>query len=149
MTASTAPFLLTAGGGLAFTFDAGGRALRIKPSVEYLRHEVEVSGLLRRVVQVTSPSTQLNGFREVTLTASQDRIYQWVGPGIEVDIDATRAGDFVLAPYIALKSWVVLDNSKMVLEDSNQYGESAIWTFLPNRWAFGGTVGLRVRWAPE
>jgi hypothetical protein len=149
MAVESDPFVVTVGGGLAFTLDAGGRALRIKPSVEYLRHEYEVSGLLRRAVQVTSPSTELSGFREVTLTASEKRVDHWLGPGVEVDIDATRAGDFVFAPYVALKAWVVLDDSQTVLLDSNQYGETAAWIFRPNRWAFGGTVGVRVRWAPE
>jgi hypothetical protein len=38
--------LLSAGGGIAFSFDAWGRRFRIKPSAEYLREEVEVTGVV-------------------------------------------------------------------------------------------------------
>ena len=148
-TVETEPFVLAAGGGIAFTLEADGRAIRLKPSVEYLRHEMRVSGILRRAVQVSTPSTGLSGFREVTLSATDTQIYHWVGPGIEADFDATRAGDFIFSPYVSLKAWVVIDNSSLVVQDSNQFDETAVWYARPNRWAFGGTVGVRVRWAPE
>ena len=149
-TVSTAPLLVTAGGGFAFTMEAGGRRMRIKPSVEYMRHEVEVDGYLKRAVQLfQSGNTSLDRFREVTLSGTERRVYHMLGPGLEVDVDVTRAGDFIVSPYLGLKAWVLLDNSKIVVDDSNEFGEAATFTFLPNRWAFGGAVGVRFRWAPE
>jgi len=146
----TAPLVVTAGGGIAFTVSAGDRALRIKPSVEYMRHDVEVSGIVRRAVQLRDfPLGDLTAFREIDLRAETSHVYHMIGPGIEFDFDAARAGDFVLAPYVSLKSYVVLDNTKTVVEATNEYGETAVFTYLPNRWAFGGSLGLRFRWAPE
>ncbi len=148
-TVQSESLVLAAGGGIAFTFQVDDRALRIKPSVEYLRHDMRVTGTLRRAVQVSAPSLGLEGFREVKLDATNTKIYHWIGPGIEFDYDATRAGDFIFAPYLGLKAWVVTNNESLIVEDSNEFGETAVWYARPNRWAFGGTVGVRVRWAPE
>ncbi len=46
--------LLSAGAGVAFTIDAWGRRLRIKPSFEYLREELEVSGLMAQAFKTDS-----------------------------------------------------------------------------------------------
>jgi len=147
--ATVEPLVVSAAGGIALTVDAWGRALRLKPSVEYMRQEVKVTGLVRRAVALTNSSPTLNGFRPITLVAEDTQVYNFLGPGIELEVDAARAGPVVLAPYLGLKAWVVLDNSKLVLVDKNQWNETAIFSFLPNRWAFGGSVGVRFRWAPE
>jgi hypothetical protein len=43
-------WLVSAGGGIAFTFDLLGVRWRIKPSVEYLREEVKMTGVTQRAV---------------------------------------------------------------------------------------------------
>jgi hypothetical protein len=149
-TASVEPLVVTAGAGIAFTVDAWGRALRLKPSVEYMRQEIKVSGIVHRAVSYpTGSSTTLDGFRDITLAAEDTQVYDFLGAGFELDLDAARAGPVVLAPYLGLKAWAILDNSKVVLVDRNEWGETAVFTFLPNKWAFGGTIGLRFRWVPE
>ncbi|TMA23454.1 MAG: hypothetical protein E6J87_25195, partial [Deltaproteobacteria bacterium] len=63
--------VLSGGAGVAFSFDLFGRRLRIKPSVEYLREEVELIASLRRAVKQqprVTPGT-LDGYRFVALTA--------------------------------------------------------------------------------
>jgi len=144
------PLLIMAGAGFAFTFDAGGRALRLKPSVEYMRQEVQLSGLVRRLVRVVqNPPPNISGLRDITLSAQDTRIYHGLGPGLEVEIDTGRAGPFVLTLFADAKAWAFLDNSKFVLTDVNEWGEKAEWSYLTNKWAFGGAIGLRFRWVPE
>ena len=43
-TAEVQPLLVTAGGGIAFTVDLWGRRFRIKPSLEYMREEIDFTG---------------------------------------------------------------------------------------------------------
>ena len=70
-TATVGPLLVMAGAGFAFTLDAWDRALRIKPSFEYMREEIEISGVVRRAIRVQEPSPTLDDFRLVTLTAQK------------------------------------------------------------------------------
>jgi hypothetical protein len=146
---SVEPLVLSAGGGLAFTLEAWDRAIRIKPSVEYMRQEVSVSGLVRRAVALAPVHQSVDDFREITLMTQGTQIYHFLGPGLEVDLDAARIGPMTVSPYFALKAWAILDNSKFFQDDSNQWDETAAFTYLPNKWAFGATIGLRLRWAPE
>ena len=32
---------------------------------------------------------------------------------------------------------------------TNEFGETATWTFRPDRWVWRGGVGFRFRWLPE
>jgi hypothetical protein len=148
-TATVGPLLVMAGAGFAFTLDAWDHALRIKPSFEYMREEIEISGVVRRAIRVESPSPTLDEFRLVTLTAQKAQVYHGLGAGLEVELDTARAGPFVLSLYAAAKAWNFLDNEKQTLTDQNQYGEHAVWHFLKNEWAFAGALGLRFRWVPQ
>lgn len=147
--ATVSPLLVMAGAGIAFTTEVGERAVRIKPSFEYMREEIEISGVVQRAVQLTTPSPTLNEFRQILLGANTTQVYHGLGAGLEVEMDAGRAGPFVLSLYGAAKAWAFLDNQKVSLFDQNEYGENASFTFLKNEWAFGGALGLRFRWVPE
>ncbi len=148
-TARSGPLLLAAGAGLAFTVYFEDRPLRFKPSVEYMRHELEVEGYLHRAVQQANAHSSLDEFREVELYASDSTIHHMLGPGFEVDMDAVRTGDFVFAPYIGFKAMLLLDDDRTVVSDSNEFDEAAVFTINPDRWTIGATVGVRVRWSPE
>ena len=43
-TAEVQPMVIAAGAGIAFSFDLFGRRVRIKPSAEYLREEIDFTG---------------------------------------------------------------------------------------------------------
>ena len=149
------PLLVTAGAGFAFTLSAWDRVLRIKPSLEYLREEIEFAGLVRRAVAQQPaggggrPSADEPYFRHVTLAAKGTKVYHGLGPGLELELDTYRSGPFVLSLYLGAKAWAFLNNEKQVVVATNEYGEHAVFEFLKNRWAFGGNLGLRFRWVPE
>ncbi len=149
--AEVEPLLVAAGAGFAFTLEAWDRALRIKPSLEYLREEIEIRGVVRRVVIQQTPAGSVNppDFRHITLTAKKTQVYHGLGPGIELELDARRSGPFVLSLFIGAKAWAFLDNEKQVVIATNEFGEHAVFEFLKNRWAFAGSLGLRFRWVPE
>jgi hypothetical protein len=165
LTAEVKPLLLSAGAGVAFTIDAWERRLRIKPSVEYLREEIEVTGVVHRAVQtrlgtpgdpddpIPTTAEFPDGFRLIQLSGSDKRFFHGVGPGLEVELDAGRAGPLVLAVYVAGQAYAFLGDLEMEFSDANEVGgtepETATWRFEKNRWGFRSGVGLRFRWVPE
>jgi hypothetical protein len=161
-TAEVRPLLISAGAGVAFTVDAWERRLRIKPSVEYLREEIEVSGAVNRAVQTRTdpaPATEdfPDGFRLIELSGSDKRAFHGIGPGLEIEMDAGRAGPLMLTVYLAGQAYAFLgdlemefsDRNALVNEDGEVEYETAEWSFEKNRWGFRGGVGLRFRWVPE
>jgi hypothetical protein len=148
-TSSVKPLLLTAGAGIAFTFHAGDRVFRVKPSVEYLREEVAVDGLVRRAVRNADPSRTLDDFRTINLAANGTYVYHGLGPGLEVELETGRTGPFVVALYLGARAWSFFDNEERVLQGVNEYGETATFTFKKNDWAYSGNLGLRFRFVPE
>ena len=149
LRAEVQPLFLMAGAGIAFTFRPGERALRIKPSVQYVREEINVSGLAQRAVQPNLVGPTLNQFRRILLSVEQTVVYHGVGPGLDVELDTRRAGPFVLTVFAGAKAWNFLNNDKLIQQDQNIYGEFANWQFLKTKWGFGGAIGLRFRWVPE
>jgi hypothetical protein len=162
------PFLLTAGAGAALTFRAWDRVLRIKPSMEYLRQEVSLRGLVRRAVRVDptpgAPPPDDTFFRTVDLSGQTSRVYHGLGPGLEIEVETGRAGNFVVALYASARAWAFLNNDDLRVEDFNDdavncpppppgqvncSSESATFGFSQNDWAYGGNLGLRFRWSPE
>ncbi len=167
---SVNPFLLTAGAGAALTFRAWDRVLRIKPSVEYLRQEVSLRGLVRRAVRVdptpgAPPGTPNDTFfRTVDLSGQTSRVYHGLGPGLEIEVETGRAGNFVVALYASARAWTFLNNDDLRVEDFNDdavncpppppgqvncSSESATFGYSQDDWAYGGNLGLRFRWSPE
>jgi hypothetical protein len=151
-TAEVKPLLLSAGAGVAFTLEPWERRLRIKPSVEYLREEIEVTGVVHRAVAIeenTAAGEFPDNFRLIQLSSAEKRAFHGIGPGLEVELDAARAGPFVLSVYVASQAYAFLGDLEVELSDTNEDGETAMWSFEKNRWGFRAGVGLRFRWLPE
>ena len=51
-------FVWSAGAGIAFRFDVLGRRLRVKPSFEYLRQELDLIGVVHRAVKLQAAGRQ-------------------------------------------------------------------------------------------
>lgn len=160
-SAQVEPLLIQAGAGVAFTVDVGDRRFRIKPSVEYLREEIHVSGELQRAVCFAigpSPGTcgaqSIDDFRLIEFGDDDKRYYHGLGPGLEIEADAARAGPFMMTVFIAGKAYYFMGDRTVHLEDSQDFfggvvSESASWDFERKRWAYEGGVGVRFRWLPE
>ncbi len=164
------PLQVTAGAGVAFTMRAWDRILRIKPSVEYLREEIQLKGLVRRAVRVDPTPTATVGtpddsfFRTVNLAGESSHVYHGLGPGLEVEVETGRAGPFKVALYVSAKAWKFLNNDPQNLEVRNEdplycpppppgqvncSSESAAFGFTKDDWAYGANLGVRFRWVPE
>jgi hypothetical protein len=170
--------LLSSGLGVAFTADIGERRLRIKPSVEYLWEKIQVEGQVSRVARVTfldrvdpdeppgpsnplKPATctaaSLQDCRVIQLSGKDHQVFQGVGPGLELEMDAARAGPVILSLYSAAAAYRMMGDLTMEFSDTQRAApnfpgdsnENAVWTYEKDPWSYRAGVGLRFRYAPE
>jgi hypothetical protein len=162
--------VLSAGLGTAFTLDAFERRLRIKPSVEWMRQQIKVSGRMVRVYRNdtgtngnspsdTHPAASFFLDEPIDIQASDTRPFHGIGPGLEVEMDAGRAGPVVLSVFVAGQAYYMLGDRKVHLTGSdtitdpsmvpNTQTVSADFDFNIHQWSYQGGLGLRFRWVPE
>jgi len=145
------PFVLNAGIGIAFTFDVSDSRFRIKPSVEYLRERLKVTGETNRVVRVAQrPMVNTpSDFRFIALRDSDEQTYHAIGAGLEIEIDGDRLGPFMVTPFIAGRAYRFIGNLDVSLSDSNEFGESVEFEFERDQWQWAARFGVRLRWVPK
>ena len=142
----------SAGAGIAFSFDVFGRRIRVKPSFEYLHQDMDLIGVVHRAVKLQHPLVSvvdLRNFRLISLTPAEQRSYDGIGPGLELEFDAARLGPFVSSVYLMGRGYHLFGDLETTLSQTNEFGESATWTFQPASWVWRGGVGFRFRWVPE
>src|SRR5262249_33135129 len=106
-----------AGAGPAFTFEAFERRMRVRPSVEWMREQIQVSGVLNKAYQVDTGQTfgndvgargsgpltqQINAqyLDPITIRARQVQPFSGIGPGLELEMDAGHAGPVMLSLFL-------------------------------------------------
>jgi hypothetical protein len=137
------PFV-SAGAGVAFSFDIGERRVRLKSSVEYLRQEIEVTGISNRVLIFGVPLfVEFEGRKTGTFHA--------LGPGLEVEVDAMRTGSLMTSVFLSTRIYHFLGNRDIELTDriTTPIGGIARWKYEQDPWAYRAHVGFRIRWQPE
>ena len=144
-------WVYSAGAGLAITAETSNRRLRLKPSFEYIREELDFIGIANRAVKLFNPTgvDDLHGFRLLSLTATERKSYDGIGGGLELEVDAARLGPFVSSVYLMGRGYYLLGDRKISMSAVNEFGETAAWTakLQPSVWRSG--VGFRFRWSPE
>jgi hypothetical protein len=141
--------VIGAGTGIAFTTTIYDRTLRLKPSFEYLREEVDLIASVHRAVKLRDPATDISGFRLISLQASDTQTLHGLGGGLEVEVDTGRLGPIVLALYLNARGYRFTGNLNHTLTDTNERGETATWRFEFDPWTWRAGVGARFRWVPE
>jgi hypothetical protein len=141
----------SAGGGLAFTFTLFQRTFRLKPSFEWVQVDQDFIGVTRRAVKLQFPSgtSDISQFREISLSSVHTRTFDGIGPGLELEVDTARLGPIQTSLYAMGRGYYLLGNLDTTLTATNQYGETATWTFQPEQWMIRAGVGIRFRWLPE
>jgi hypothetical protein len=144
------PYVFSGGGGVAFTLDVLGHRVRIKPSFEYLHYEMDLIGVVQRAIKLRKPSglVDASGFRRITLSHEQKESYDGIGPGLELELDASRLGPIVTSVYVMGRGYHLFGDLEQTFSDTNQFGETATWTIEPENWVWRGGVGFRLRWLP-
>lgn len=142
--------VLSGGAGFAFSLDVFERRLRIKPSLEYLRQEIDLIGVVHRAVQLVDPSgVNLASFRQLQLTKTKKQVQEGWGAGLELEADTARLGPFQTSVYAMGRVVRLIGDLDETLSATNEFGETASWTFKPERLVYRAGVGFRLRWLPE
>jgi hypothetical protein len=169
-TAETQPLTIAAGAGIAFSFDAFGRRFRVKPSAEYLREEVDFTGIVSSAqlfdtgAQAADGITQKDSlFMPIQLRGSASEVFQGVGAGLELEMDTLRAGPFMITLFVGAQGVKLLGDTEVEFSDEqilvnpplvtplrpNNQPISAEWKFEKDPWMYSGGVGVRFRFIPE
>lgn len=144
--------VLSAGAGVAFTTQLWQRTVRLKPSFEYLRQEVDLEGRLHRAVKERAPADSrgtLDDFRLIRLRATDSETQHALGAGLEVEVDSGRLGPFALSVFALGRGYRFLGDLDYTLSDTNEFGETARWDFEFDPWGWRAGLGIRFRWLPE
>jgi hypothetical protein len=163
--------VFSAGIGPAFTLDAFERRLRIKPSVEWMRQEFEVTGRLVRVYRkdtgkgsscpggVCPPASSFFLQEPIDIKTSDTKTFHGIGPGLEVEMDAGRAGPVVMSLFVAGQAYYMLGDREVHLVGTDTISDpvmvpteqtvSADFDFNIHQWSYQGGLGVRFRWVPE
>src|SRR5262249_31311051 len=91
----------------------------------------------------------LSDFRLLSLTHEEKRGYDGIGPGLELEVDTARLGPFVSSVYLMGRGYRLLGNLDTTFSQTNEFGETATWTFQPDRWVWRGGVGIRSHGLPQ
>jgi len=147
------PLVVSAGAGVAFTADSGPWRLRIKPSFEYIREEIQVSGIVNRAATPNTACGQGGTpCRLIRLEGQETTTYHGIGPGLELEVDAARIRSFMMTVFVSAQAYALLGDLDVVFGDTHTDPlgtESAIWRFRPDDWLYRGAMGVRFRWLPD
>jgi hypothetical protein len=147
-------FVYSAGAGIAFTFKIFERTFRLKPSFEWIEVEQDFIGVTRREVKLDAPVlpgnlTGLHDFRAISLNRVKTRTFDGIGPGLEIEVDTARLGPIQTSIFATGRGYHLFGNLDTTLTATNQFGETATWSFSPEQWIVRAGVGIRFRWVPE
>lgn len=163
--------------GLSFAFEFRGRQLRIKPSAGWLHYRLTVRGTVvdptcvppgrcTNVYQL-DPTTPdpidyrllAAGFiRETIIFESKDGVFDGVGPGLDLEMDAGRIGPIGAAVFVGAAAYyipgdrdVFLGNQRVVSDQIGNDTEIAIFRTRVAPWVYRAGLGIRFQWlgSPE
>lgn len=164
-----------AGAGLAFPFELYGHRLWLKPSVGWLQYEMQVEGTLEQGLKDDTTTTAGPNTRQCTflpnatfptsascsgisLSGSQSKRFNGIGPGLELELDAARWGPVGASIYIDFRAYKILGNRDVTFsaDSGNTYNTAtgripadtytADWSFSVDPWMFRGGLGVRFSW---
>jgi len=159
----TEPLLLAAGAGVVFQTTAWDRAVRIKPSVEWLWQEDRVQVLLGDAESEGLDPLLCDPIcRTISVDATTTQGFHSLGPAVEIEVDAARAQDFLFTLFLSAGAYHVLGDREVDLSVTAAWERadglptarpdptSTVDSFYEREpWHYRFGIGLRVLWVPE
>ena len=107
-----------------------------------------------RLYGQTQVGLDLETLGEAATAAGSSRAqHRFIGPGLELELDAARVGPFAMSVFGAVQSYRELGERRVQIRASDVFDDgtpaNAQATFERNAWSFNGIVGVRFRWLPE
>ncbi|MCP4903388.1 MAG: hypothetical protein GY910_00255 [bacterium] len=168
------PLILGGGLGLSFQAEVLGRKLRIKPSVEWIFQRDEIALEFSDVEgNGTDPGRCQPECRAVSINAQDTKGYHSLGPGLELDYDTGRAGNFRASLFSRFQALAIVSGRDSRLDATGSWlmrtverinGEHVITSIdpVPGRgdttvssrykrdpWSYVVVVGFRLYWDPR
>jgi len=168
------PLILGGGVGVSLQTEVSGRKLRIKPSVEWTFQRDEISLEFSEVEgNGSDPDRCQPECRAVSIQAQDTKGYHSLGPGVELDYDIGRAGDFGISLFGRFQALAILGDRKSRLVATGSWqtrtverinGENVITSIEPasdradttvssryerETWSYFAGAGFRIYWDPE
>ena len=168
------PLILSGGIGLSFETEVARRRLRIKPSVEWMfqRDEIHLEWSAVESENTNNPLLCLP-CRTSRVKMQTTKGYHSLGPGIEVDLDAGRVGDFTVSVFTQFHALRILGDRQVDLRAESGWftrtladvnGETVIQSIDPavgredsvvrasyrrEAWGYTAAAGVRIYWEPR
>jgi len=153
-----APLVLSGGVGAVFRFDLWDRTYRVRPTVEWIFRKDEVEAILGAGENVV-PGSDCGPCQTLFLRSQTEKGFHSLGPGLELEVEAARMNDFLLAFFVSGRAFRILGDRKAELvttgtfERTDGQPTTTMDTFRiryerePWHYRFG--FGLRLMWSPE
>lgn len=163
--AQAKPWVLTAGVGALFEFEAFERTIFVRPSLEwmYRKDTIEaVLGVVEGQVLVPPNSDCANYCDILFIQAQTEKGYHSLGGGLEAAVEGGRLGDFVMRFFLSGRIYGILGDRKTAISPVGTWvGDDGQPTLRPDtqtafnaryeretvHYRFG--VGMQFFWQPE
>jgi len=151
--------------GVAFPVELFGRAMRLKPSVGWIRYQIDVNAIVSDGACYTPPpylqgaeETTCNSAtsfqRSISLLASGSETFDGIGPGLDIEMDTGRFGPLGTSLYLGARAFKILGSRSIELNDAATFddpvgsGDEAVgkWSLEVNDWMYRVGVGIRFQW---
>jgi hypothetical protein len=153
--------------GVAFPLELFGRPLRLKPAFAWLRYDLKATGLIvdvecqnrDRNCNANLPNSFL---REIRLQGSENRTYDGIGPGLDIEMDTGRFGPLGTSIFLGARAYRILGDVKAEFDAPAQtFDDPVNQTAIPPRgadtararfgfevdpWMYRVGLGLRLQW---
>ncbi len=152
--ASFGSYFLNGNLGVSFDLEVLDRRLSIKPSFEWAVYQLRVEGQVARAFATVRPPGVVPRtiFRLVSMESFDRTVLHGIGPGLEVELEATRFGPIVSSLYLSGQAYRLYGNreqklSAIFVDDVGT--ETAEWRAKFHRWTYRAGLGIRLAWRPE
>lgn len=158
--AEAKPLVFSGGVGSVFSFEAFDRGFRVRPTLEWMYRRDTMKNVLGGGESEGATSTCVP-CRTLFIKTQTEKGFHSVGPGIELEADVGRAGQFLIGFYGSFRAYYLVGDRKANLRstgswnrtDNGQPSTRADTTFVTRYerepWHYRFGMGLRILWSPE
>lgn len=159
--AEAVPLVLSGGIGTVFSFEAFDRGFRVRPTLEWMyRRDTMKTTFGTGVTDALTGQRCVPSCSTVYTKSQTEKGFHSVGPGIEVEADVGRFGEFVVGWYSSFRALYIVGDRKANLKDTASWKRSdglpstrpdAVFATEYERepWHYRFGMGIRILWSPE
>jgi len=152
------PLTFTAGIGTVHSFEWLERGFRFRPTLEWMYHRDTVRTAFGTGEQ--GPGANCTTCRVLFIESQTEKGFHSLGPGVELEADVGRLGDFLVGFYGAFRAYYLVGDRKANLRASGSWelldGSPAprpdstfVTEYEREPWHYRFGAGFRVLWSPE